>query len=777
MGKPTDLTGPQWTAVEHFEGPLLVLAGPGSGKTRVITRRIARLLERGVSPWEIVAITFTNKAAKEMAARVARLVPGQDVWVSTFHRFCARLLRKYAPQVGLKQNFTILDSTDQSKFLRELLGDLDSEVTQFQPGLINHQLSRIKNRLLSPEEYVRLQGEAPGDPLEATLAKIYPAYQKRLIEANCVDFDDLLLHMVTLLQNNSWLRENLDQRFQFVLVDEFQDTNSAQYQLVRGLSQNFPNLCATGDPDQSIYGWRGAEIQNILDFERDYPQTKVVRLEQNFRSTPEILQVAERLITHNTQRKPKALFTENPSGPEVQYTEFDSSEAESEGLAEMMIREVEAGRRKWGDFAILYRVNALSRRLERAFVRYRVPYQVASGVAFYERAEVKDLIAYLRLIYNPQDVTAFRRVINSPARSLGAQSQARIIGHAQREGHDLIEACLQGRDIPKLSKRAQVSSQMFGRMIRGCSLSDSGSIESLLQKILAETRYTFGWGESHDEESMQRKANIDELLASARAFDQDNAEDATLEKFLEEASLVADLDNVDPLIGKVSLMTLHSAKGLEFPVVVVLGIEENLIPHRRAVQSGSPKELEEERRLLFVGMTRAESELYLTRACRRDVHGRPETTIPSTFLWEAGLRPTHWQLPGRGDPHSQIDHEHEDTDVVDVSEPATKVTPPVPEDDPLARHKARMLAQLAELAAKQKPLLTTGASLLAGTREAATIPQSFAKGMRVRHPSQGYGEVIDVGFGSRRTVTVRFESGQEGTFIVTKCPLQPVGNG
>jgi DNA helicase-2/ATP-dependent DNA helicase PcrA len=756
VGKPGDLTGEQWQAIEHFAGPLLVLAGPGSGKTRVITRRIARLIDRGVDPRNILAITFTNKAAKEMSERVSRLLPDTRVWVSTFHRFCASQLRRYADRVGLQSNFTILDQTDQTAFLKQILSDLEQDLGRFPPSLIASQIGRAKNRLQTPEDLRPEIDDNYGDPLEAATAKVYAEYQKGLLRANSVDFDDLLLHMAVLLRENEDIRERLDHRYEYVLVDEFQDTNNAQYEIVRAFSVLNPNLCATGDPDQSIYGWRGAEIENILRFERDFPGTQLVRLEQNFRSTQSILKAADHLIVHNQFRKHKQLLTNNELGKPVQYWEFEDGDAEADGLARYIIEEVEAGRRTWSDFAILYRVNSLSRRMERACVRNRIPHQIASGVAFYERAEVKDMLAYLRLINNPLDIMAFRRIVNTPVRGIGKQTQHKIMRWSAVEGINLLEACAQANRITGLGKKAMFSAQLFARMMSEFTLSDTGSVEGLLRKVVEKSRYTYGWDNTHaSEEDVGRLANVNELIAAAANYDRSVAGESSLEGFLEESTLVADLDSLDPLSGKVSLLTLHSAKGLEFPVVMIVGLEQNLLPHERALRDNSRREVEEERRLLFVGVTRAKSELILTRAFRRELRGRPETSIPSIFLPELAL---------------------DQSDAPPVAgTPFTNST----SDAAIERHRLKLKEQLAAMTANKTPLLMTGASLMSGTKEAVAFPTSFEVGMRVRHPQQGYGQVTEmgIGIGSRRTVTVQFESGICETYVAQKSALQPVGVG
>ena len=401
MGKDADLTESQRAAVEHFEGPLLVVAGPGSGKTRVITRRIACLIDRGVHPHEILAITFTNKAARVMSERVQALLPRCFVWVSTFHKFCARLLREQAAVVGLRSNFSIFDTSDQLTLLKGVLHDLDFDATHFPPGKLLGRISKAKNDLITAEQFKQKHSASIGTHLDAVTARVYPLYQKRLLEANAVDFDDLLMHVARMLHEHDELRMTLDERYRFILVDEYQDTNRAQYQIVAALSQQYPNLCVTGDPDQSIYGWRGAQIENILRFERDFPGVALVRLEENFRSTPEILAAADELIRHNVNRKPKRLKAMRESGQPVELRLYVDGQNEASSIAAEIQSLVQSGQRGWNDFAIFYRVNSLSRTVETALSRLKIPYQVAGGLAFYERAEIKDILGYLRLIEKP----------------------------------------------------------------------------------------------------------------------------------------------------------------------------------------------------------------------------------------------------------------------------------------------------------------------------------------------------------------------------------------
>ncbi|MGE3314742.1 MAG: ATP-dependent helicase [Planctomycetaceae bacterium] len=767
MSRKDDLTPSQREAVEHLDGPLLVLAGPGSGKTRVITRRIARMVEKGVDPCEILGITFTNKAAGEMASRVSNLLPGRRVWISTFHRFCARVLREQAEVVGLRPNFTIFDMADQRQLIREALGELELDAVHFPPARIAERISRAKNDLLSAEQFARFFDERVGDHMQAAVARVYPRYQKQLLKSNAVDFDDLLLHVVTILTENPEIRARYDEQYRYVLVDEYQDTNLAQYRIVVAMSRNNQNLCATGDPDQSIYGWRGARIDNILRFESDFPSAKVVRLEENFRSTKNILRAADALISHNVHRKAKGLITDNSEGAPVELLHCLDNVREAQAIADEIQRLVTVEGRHWSDFAIFYRVNALSREIERALARARVPYQVAAGVAFYERAEIKDMLGYLRLIQNPNDEAAFRRVVNSPARGIGRKTLEHIAAFAARQGMNLLEVAAIAPQVGALSPRAVKALEKFSRLIDEIANSATGSVEELLRNIITRSGYREQLEQSGTEQDLERIENVEELVTAARQFDETFGDDANLEGFLEAASLVSDLDALSSEGGQVTLMTLHSAKGLEFPVVFVLAVEENLIPHERSIRSDDPLELEEERRLLFVGMTRAEERLYLTHTQLRDFRGQRMISIPSSFLREtefvAREVPFAESAPDDFDEldsesGSEFSDEHGE-DVSDSSESKPAIAP------------------------AEKPLrLMTGADLLqnggeSGSATGPQLPIGFAIGMTVRHPRYGLGTVVNLGgFAKRRTVTVEFrDDGHSETFVAAKCPLQPVG--
>jgi DNA helicase-2/ATP-dependent DNA helicase PcrA len=781
---PIDLNPAQIEAVNHRDGPLLVLAGPGSGKTRVITRRVAQLIESGVWASRILAITFTNKAADEMQTRVERLLPGNRVWVSTFHRLCARLLRRFAPAVGLEPNFSILDTSDQTHLMRDVLTGLDVDAKHFTPGKILYRIGQAKQKLQSAEQFARDVADGRGSYLDTVISQVYTGYEKALLRSNAVDFDDLLLHVCRLLSDHEEIRAELDERFRYILVDEYQDTNLAQYQIVRMLSHDFPNLCATGDPDQSIYGWRGAEIGNILRFEQDFPDARVVRLEQNYRSTQAILRAADSLIAHNVRRKHKTLFTDNPAGTPVEVLACDDQTHEAEEIARLLRQLVEKEQRPWSDFAIFYRVNALSRGIEMALARRGVPYQVAAGVAFYERAEVKDVVAYLRLVHNPVDRAAFLRIVNTPARGIGKQTLGKLMSWGDRYGIGPLEAARRASEFPGLGKRAVVALQRFAALIDEIAAGAFGGVAGLIDAVLHRTGYGIEWKESRAEVEMQRAANVEELKSAARQYDAEHPDDASLEGFLESASLVSDLDIVDSDAGQVTLMTLHAAKGLEFPVVVVVAVEDRLLPHERSLRENNPDEIEEERRLLFVGITRARERVYLTRTYVRDFRGNRFLSIPSRFLnempvvalaGEAGFDSGNFGGGASADVVSAADRHGERSGM--STEPATAMVALLaPADSNSGSHAGKPRGrQLPD----GRPLLTTGADLLSGKKAPADIPKMYSVGMSVRHPRLGVGSVIEAqGSGKWRTITVVFSSsGETHSFVAHKCPLQPVGVG
>ncbi|WP_437191638.1 UvrD-helicase domain-containing protein [Planctomicrobium sp. SH527] len=756
-----DLTPPQLAAVSHTKGPLLILAGPGSGKTRVVTRRIANLLAQGVSPRQMLAITFTNKAAREMQERVEALVPGTRIWISTFHKFCARILRQYGQVVGLQPNFSILDTSDQKQAIRRVMQDLDIDATSYSPDKVLWRISSAKNDLISPERMKQQLEMSVGDHWQSIVSTVYPAYQKFLLESNAVDFDDLLMHTANMLAENPELRTTLGDRYRYIMVDEYQDTNGSQYQIVAALAHRHRNLCVTGDPDQSIYGWRGARIENILRFERDFPESTTIRLEQNFRSTKSILDSADALIVNNSQRKHKSLVTDREEGEPVQLLRFEDSTMEAEGIATQIQELVREHNLNWSDCAIFYRVNSLSRQLETILTRRRVPFQVAAGVAFYDRAEVRDLLAYLRLIENPRDQTAFQRIVNKPLRGLGKSSQDKLLAWAARYGESPLEAALHADKIETLSKRAVVAFRMFAEMMNRFSLANSGSVADLITAVVDQTRYTMSWQGAKHEEAYERQGNVEELINAARQYDEIAGDDVSLQGFLEQTALVSDTDKIENEAGRVTLMTMHAAKGLEFPVVFIVGVEDGLIPHERSKQENNRREFEEERRLLFVGMTRAKKRLFLTETRVRSIRGRAMPTIGSPFLNELICERVDCGTFG-GDTVAAWKRVVEDANFTDErhDEP--------PEEDTI---------QLREPESKPAlPKLMTGASLLGKDPMTVKLPVGFSIGQQVRHPRYGRGVVIEIGgFGARRTVTVNFADRQE-TFVASKAPLQPIGS-
>ena len=782
------LTDAQHQAVEHFEGPLLVLAGPGSGKTRVITHRIVRLLQRGVQPDQILALTFTNKAAREMGARIERLLGGMRVRVSTFHRFCSRILRRWPERVGLKENFTILDHSDQVTLIRHIMKEEKLDTVFHDPGRVLSRISRARNDMITSEIFRQQFEQRVGNPLEAIVYQVFPLYEARVRQQNAVDFDDLLLHVVRLLEEDELIREQLDHHFRFILVDEYQDTNFAQYRIVQAMSQLYPNLCATGDPDQSIYGWRGARPGNISTFERDFPEVEIVSLDQNFRSTKRIVQCADQLISHNRRPHRGRLTTANPEGADVRLLLYEDADSEADGIATEIAARVKAGARTYSDFAIFYRVNALSRLFETALSRHQIPFQVAAGYSFYERAEVRDLVAYLRLIENHADDSAMERILNRPARGIGNTSLLRLRDHAQKYGVSLFDAACEASSVNGLNGRSRKAVEGFVDLIRKLhEQSADGRVAPLIERLIADIDYLSLWREESDEVDIDRAANIFELISAARQydaageFDADDEIDAgaddelfsplpggahdppSLQGFLELATLSNEADSVDPDRGAVTMMTLHASKGLEFPAVYVIGIESGLIPHERAVREGDPASFEEERRLLFVGITRAMQELTLTQTSERTFRGMRRATISSPFIPEL---------------HGAISRE---SSVATVPQITAAVL-----DQHLEKARRRFAATQA---VRDRKLIMTASELAAkneqsaladstGTDHVSTLP-AFRAGMQVRHPRYGRGVITEISGGSHRgTVTVHFENDNEThTFVASRCPLQPIGLG
>lgn len=637
----------QREAVTHKDGPMLVLAGPGSGKTRVVTHRVAWLLKNGVFDSQIAALTFTNKAAEEMKIRLQVLAPGNRVWIGTFHRFCAFLLRYFADKVGLNDNYAIYDADQSKKLLEQIVHPNTLPIGVDLPKIATG-ISWAKNTLVSADEYCARDGSLLGKAIEDA----YPAYQDALKKANAVDFDDLLFHIATIIGNYPDIRASLDARFRYILVDEYQDTNLVQYAIARGLSLDYPNLAATGDPDQSIYGWRGANLNNILNFEQDFPDAKVVRLEQNYRSVKSVLRVADTLIKHNKFRKDKDLFTDNQEGVSPRLLVNLDQVEEAETIAAEIASEIAAGKRRPRDYAIFYRMNAMSRNLEYALKRYSVPYQLVRGLEFFNRKEIKDLCAYLQLVHNTNDVVSFRRIINLPTRGIGNVTLGRLNQYAEDNGITIFEAARNANKIGGISTRAQKALLKFVALIDKLqdSVSNGEDLEVILGLLLKEVKYVEYLRNSvKTEEDEQKLANIQELLSEVREFDADFAQIAEetrerlfpdqeekspnrLGSFLEQIALISDVDSWNADDDRVSLMTLHAAKGLEFPVVYIIALEEGTLPHERSKKDA--RQLEEERRLLFVGLTRAQEELRLSRTRFREFRGSYSPSISSRFLFE-----------------------------------------------------------------------------------------------------------------------------------------------
>ncbi len=782
-----NLTRAQQEAVLHVDGPLLILAGPGSGKTRVVTHRIANLLRTGVPPQRILALTFTNKAAEEMRRRVERLAPGKPVWVSTFHRFCAKLLREHGRLVGLEENFTIYDTSDSQSTLKRTIELLDVDTGHFTPQQIAHHLSWAKNNLIPAAQYQ----PRPGHPLGAIAAKIYPAYQQALLQANAVDFDDMLLHVAMLLRESPEVRTLLDARYRYILVDEYQDTNLAQYAIVRALSMDYPNLSVTGDPDQSIYGWRGANLSNILEFENDYPDVHVVRLEQNYRSTKAILRAAASLIAYNKRRKEKDLFTDNGEGNAVRLTTYLSNREEAESIAARITAEVRAGRRRPRDFAVFYRVNALSRSLEFAFRDAGVPYQIVNGVEFFQRQEIKDVMAYLRLLNNPSDDEAFLRVVNTPTRGIGKTSLKRLAEFARSNRHTLLAVARNVQHVEGIGKKPAAAIREFAALVDRLAKLTLKPVEELLGHVLSESGYQAHLQASDEAADEERLANVEELLTVARNFDERSPGEGRLEEFLEEICLVNDTDFLDGEEDRVTLMTLHASKGLEFPVVFLTAVEHGLLPHERSREH--PDELEEERRLMFVGMTRAQEELNLSLARYREFRGQRRLTVPSQFLMELPVAEferneaaervwdTFTDYPSRNDADDHAHAEAPDASHFEQTSPQDESSG----DDGDASFDVDSFDAPAARATNSPSTPTIGytmqtAAELAGHHVRAPLPPAvspelFHQGMVVRHPEYGIGKILALsGAGVKRMATVSFPPVGQKKFILAQSPLRPM---
>lgn len=706
------LSTPQRDAVTHTDGPLLILAGPGSGKTRVVTRRAAYLAATVTRPYHILAITFTNKAAREMRERVDALGAGEGMTVGTFHALCAKLLRWHHELVGVPKNFTIFDTDDRRKLIKKAVEECDLSAANYSPAAIEAEISSAKNSMISAQQYAA----QAFDWRARTIARIFAQYEKRLSEMGGLDFDDLLMRMAIALAECEELRAKLEDRYQYVLVDEYQDTNSAQYGIARLLTRDRQNLCATGDPDQSIYGWRGANIENILSFERDYPNAKVVRLEENYRSTKRILSVADRLIANNLKRKAKSLWTQNVEGPAVRVVECADGDQEAQMVAGEIQKKLRAGADPAG-IAIFYRVNSLSRSIEEAFLRGGLQYQIARGVEFYNRKEIKDVLAYLRVLINPADEVALLRIINTPPRGIGDTTVEKL-AHLAAERRSGIFGLLQDDVALNEAGRSAAKVRQFTELIRTLTPATTMPAPQALDFVMSHSglRALYA-GEGDADDSPSR--NLDELINAATAFQYENPQ-ATLVDWLEHAALISDVDAVEDGRSKVTLMTLHAAKGLEFSTVYIVGLEEGLLPFQRyGDEDPDSQDIEEERRLLFVGMTRAKQELTLSHARYRMLRGLTQRTVRSPFLDELPQDQVEW----RGDDR-------------DRPSPAKF------------------------------------------TRPAGQLPADIAEwtiGTLVRHPGHGVGKILSIHRGLRRThVDVQFQSGPRCSWVLEFADLKRV---
>lgn len=627
----TGLNKEQQQAVQHTEGPLLILAGAGSGKTKVLTVRIAHLLAQGVNPYEILAITFTNKAAKEMKSRVEGLVGdvANRIWLSTFHSFCAKFLRFELDNfLGYNSNFTIYDTSDSQAVIKAALKALNLDDKYYPVGAMIGAISDAKNKLLFASDF-RKQAR---DFYQQKVADVYEYYERELRKNNALDFDDLLLVAVKLLQSNEAVLDKYSKRFRYVMIDEYQDTNHAQYLLAKLLASHWKNIAVVGDADQSIYAWRGADIQNILDFEKDYPNCTSIKLEQNYRSTKIILDAANAVIENNEGRPKKNLWTDKTEGAKIQHFTAQSEHEEAAFIGDTIAKKHDIHGVPYGDMAILYRTNAQSRVLEEALIKRALPYMMVGGTKFYDRKEIKDVLAYLRVLYNPFDDLSLLRIINVPKRSIGATTVAKLQDYARANGTSLFMTLTQLHLVDTIKGKTKEKLEEFGILIFTLVAEmEDKTVLDILESILDRTGYLAQLEESTDPQDQARAENIGELLSVAKDF-QDTNPNGTVEDFLEQVALVNDVDSFEQEESKVTLMTLHAAKGLEFPIVFLGGLEEGLFPHSRTLMN--PEEIEEERRLAYVGITRAEKELYISNATTRTVFGRTSSYLPSRFIDE-----------------------------------------------------------------------------------------------------------------------------------------------
>ncbi|MCM2267163.1 MAG: UvrD-helicase domain-containing protein [Elusimicrobiales bacterium] len=707
-------------AVHYFAGPLLILAGAGTGKTKTLTSKIALLIASGISPSRVLAITFTNKAAQEMQHRVGKLVPySGGMWIHTFHALGARILRQHGSLIGVKRDFVIYDDDDQKKLLGLAMEELGFEAEKNKASLYLSIISRAKDDLLDSQSYL-INAQAVNDPARLKAAQIYHRYQKKLMEAGALDFGDLIVRTVELLKEKDEIREYFQENFQYILVDEYQDTNHAQYVLVKTLSAKHRNLCVVGDPDQSVYGWRGADIRNIMEFEKDFPDAFTVVLEENYRSTARILHAANEVIKHNRNRRPKNLWTKAEHGEAPKVLEYQNENDEARGITEEVKTLTGRGGLTYNDIAVFYRTNAQSRSFEEACRRARIPYRLIGSVRFYDRKEVKDVLAYLKLLVNPGDTISLLRVINLPARGVGKTAMDRVLAHSRQKEMPLYDALLCAEQVPDITNTARRGIKEFLDLLEGVKTDlFSATPSAMLANILEKSGYwkmTEDLAEKEPQESLARLGNLQELVNAVKEFEEHCARDGgtpTLHKYLEEVMLSSQVDKLNTDTHAITLMTVHLAKGLEFPAVFLTGLEENLFPINAA--NSSEEDMEEERRLAYVGMTRARERLFLSWANTRRLYGTTYPNLASRFIFESKVAKE--TAPRHGEEDVQV------------------------------------------LASYQPP---------------PAMPR-VGKGRRIMHPIHGPGRVVDqIGSGELAKVTVVFDSGVRQTFMLKYAPLQPI---
>ncbi len=729
-----NLNAPQREAVLHTEGPLLILAGAGSGKTRVITARIAHLIEMGIMPWNILAVTFTNKASEEMQKRVEAMTGGRGkgVHMSTFHRFCAQFLRRECTSIGLSQHFVIYDGHDQKELVKDCLTELGLDDKKFKPSVLVSMISRSKDDLIDAASY-QIHALTSPDPFRQTVSSVYHLYQKKLTASNALDFGDLIMKSVEILRDKEEIRTRYQQRFQYIMVDEYQDTNRAQYVLVKTLSATHRNLCVVGDDDQCVYVWRGADIRNILEFEKEYPETAVVKLEQNYRSTKIILDAAWNVVQNNEQRKDKKLWTEKTAGDPISATEYADEREEALAVASAIHQKVRTEDFRYADFAIFYRINAQSRVLEDALRRLEIPYKIIGAVRFYDRAEVKNVIAYMRVVVNPADTLSLKRIFNIPTRALGKTSMETMEKFAFDNQLTLFNAMERAGEIAELTPRAKKAAVEFHALLsRFMAQRDNMNAQELTKQILDSTGYLKELEVDPDSEAQARFQNVKEFLNAIEEY-LERSEDKSTSGFLEQVSLVADSDDIESGPNYVTLMTVHLAKGLEFPSVFLTGMEEGLFPMGES--DFSQEELEEERRLCYVGMTRAKNLLQITWAASRRLFGRSRWNAPSRFVEEAKI---------------EIDRERH------PSGPRPGYRMPAPSTGQRMDFSDIPQAPLRQSAAEE-------------------LTVAYAVGSRVRHAEFGEGKIMEkTGTGDGLKVVVLFQNGQWKKLLVKYASLEKI---